>query len=186
MAGSESEVMFYPRCDVCRRSVRVRGVGRVNVWCKVCLSAALPFLGIESEGEYKRALREYSEGLGSRAVDFEGLRFDPFGEEEREVLKKVSGTLKGCMYTEGGNILGRLKTMGGCSCSALFHNIRSARGPALEMLDAERRRWGVNWDIIGLAETWLDAKSERLISIQGYNIICASRARKQGGGRNCL
>ena len=56
MAGSVDDVWFYPRCDVCGRSVRVRGVGRVNVWCKVCLSAALPFLGIESEGEYKSSI----------------------------------------------------------------------------------------------------------------------------------
>ena len=34
-----------------------------------------------------------------------------FGEEEREVLKEVKGTLKGCKYTEGHEMLGRLKLM---------------------------------------------------------------------------
>ena len=70
----------------------------------------------------------------------------------------------------------------GCSLSMLFLNIRSARGPGLEMLEAEMRRWGVQWDVVGLAETWLDEESEKLVSIQGYTIIPASRKNKLGGG----
>ena len=42
---------------------------------------------------------------------------------------------------------------GGCSLSLLFNNIRSARGPGLELLEAELRGWGVQWDVVGLAET---------------------------------
>ena len=72
-----------PRCEVCGRIIRVRGVERVGVWCSGCLSGALPFVWIVSEGDYRGALREYREGLGSRAAEFEGLRFDPFDDEVR-------------------------------------------------------------------------------------------------------
>ena len=41
---------------------------------------ALPFVGLGADGEFRGALREYREGLGSRAGEFEGLRFDPFDE----------------------------------------------------------------------------------------------------------
>ena len=33
----------FPRCEICDRAVRVRGVGRVGVWCSGCLDA---FCGI--------------------------------------------------------------------------------------------------------------------------------------------
>ena len=33
--------------------------------------------------------------------------------------------------------------LGGCSLSLLFHNVRSARGGGLELLEGEMRRWGV-------------------------------------------
>ena len=174
-----------PRCDVCGGVVRVRGVGRENIICKKCIAGALPFMNIEGEGEYKGALKEYREGLGSRAADFEGLRFDPFGEEERETLARLDGALKGCQYTAGDELLNRLKKTAkdsGCSLSMLFHNIRSARGPSLELLEAEMRRWGIKWDMVGLAETWLDIESEKLVAVQGYNVVCASRKKKAGGG----
>ena len=172
-----------PRCDVCGKAVRVRGLGE-NVWCKQCISEVLPFVNILGEGEYKGALREYREGLGSKAADFEGLRFDPFGDEEREALRSLDGTLKGCKYTPGDEVLNTLKMVAknqGCSLSLLFHNIRSARGPGLEMFEAELRRWGIKWDIIGLAETWLDDDSEKLLAVEGYSAICASRKKKSGG-----
>ena len=54
-----------PRCDVCGKVVRVRGVGVNGVWCVSCLSDALPFVGLNGEGEFKAALREYREGLGN-------------------------------------------------------------------------------------------------------------------------
>ena len=173
-----------PRCDVCGAVVRVKGVGKENVLCKKCISGALPFTNIEGEGEFQGALRDYREGLGARAADFEGLRFDPFGDEERETLKKLDGALKTCKYTSGDQLQGRLKTMakdGGCSVSMLFHNIRSARGPGLELFETELRRWGVRWDLVGLAETWLDSESEKMTTVQGYNIIFASRKNKAGG-----
>ena len=72
-----------PRCDVCGRAVRVRGVGVVDVWCAGCLGGALPFVGIVGEGDYGAAVREYREGVGSRAGDFMGARFDPFDEAVR-------------------------------------------------------------------------------------------------------
>ena len=75
--------------------VRVRGIGLENVWCKKCLLEALPFLNIEGESDFQKALREYREGLRSRAGDFQGLKFDPFGEEERGALGLLDGTLKG-------------------------------------------------------------------------------------------
>ena len=43
----------------------------------------------------------------------------------------------------------------------LFHNVRSARGANLEMLEEEMRRWAVQWDVVGLVETWLDVESEK-------------------------
>ena len=82
-----------PRCEVCGRAVRVRGVGGLNVWCVGCMGDALPFAGIVGEGDFKGALREYRGGLGSRAVDFVDLRFDPCDREVRAVLKEVDTTL---------------------------------------------------------------------------------------------
>ena len=66
--------------------------------------------------------------------------------------------------------------------SVLFHNVRSAKGPGLELLEAELRRWGVMWDVVGLAETWLDAESEKGLCVGGFGAVCASRKRKSGGG----
>ena len=68
-----------PRCEVCGRAVRTHGVGTEGVWCSGCLGGALPFVGLVGEGDFEGALREYREGLGSRAGDFMGARFDPFG-----------------------------------------------------------------------------------------------------------
>ena len=76
--------------------VRVRGVGRVGVWCAGSMGDALPFVGLVGGGDYRRALREYREGLGSRAGEFEGLRFDPFDDEVREALGGLDATLRGC------------------------------------------------------------------------------------------
>ena len=64
----------------------------------------------------------------------------------------------------------------------LFHNVRIARGVGMEMMEAELRRWGVPWDVVGLAETWLDAESEKGLAMGGYGVLCASRRRKAGGG----
>ena len=188
MAGTLSDSTTSgacPRCDICGCAVRIRGIGRMNIWCKRCISEALPFVNIEGEGDFRRALHEYREGLGLSAADFQGLRFDPFGEDERETLRSLDGALKGCGYNEGDEIFNNQKAFAkdkGCSMSMLFHNIRSAKGPGLELLEAEVKRWGVSWDLVGLAETWLDAESEKLIAVQGFNIICSSRKKKAGGG----
>ena len=40
----------------------------------------------------------------------------------------------------------------------------------------------MQWDVVGLAETWLDEESEKGLSVGGYGAVCASRKRKQGGG----
>ena len=72
-----------PLCEVCGIAVRTRGLGQGGVWCPGCTSGALPFVGLVAEGEFRGALREYREGLGSRAGDFLGLRFDPFDDEVR-------------------------------------------------------------------------------------------------------
>ena len=77
---------WYPQCGACGRVVRVGGVGTDGVLCSGCLGGALPFLGIVGEGDFRVALRENREGLGSRAADFEGLRFDPFDDEVRGSL----------------------------------------------------------------------------------------------------
>ena len=119
-----------PRCVICGRVLRVAGVGRVGVWCAVCMSGALPFVGLVGEGEFRGALREYREGLGSRAGEFEGLRFDPFDDEVRAALAGLDGTLKGCEYVGGDGVGARLRGVarnGGCALSLLFHNVRSAR-----------------------------------------------------------
>ena len=75
-----------PRCELCKKVVRTRGVGRVGVLCPGCLGEALPFVGLDAEGDYRVALREYREGLGSGAGGFLGLRFDPYDEEVRAAL----------------------------------------------------------------------------------------------------
>ena len=51
-------VSAYPRCDICGRVVRVRGVGENMVWCVKCLTETLPFNLIEGEGDFRGALRE--------------------------------------------------------------------------------------------------------------------------------
>ena len=75
MAGGGSEVVSgrCPRCEICGRAVRVRGVGREGVWCLGCIGGALPFVGLVGEGEFRGALRDYRAGLGSRAGEFLGL-----------------------------------------------------------------------------------------------------------------
>ena len=50
------------------------------------------------------------------------------------------------------------------------------------MLEAELRRWGVQWDVVGLTETWLDEESEKGLAVGGYGAVCASRKEKGGGG----
>ena len=65
----------------------------------------------------------------------------------------------------------------------LFHNVRSAWGPELEMLEAELRRWGVQWDVVGLAETWLDEDSEKRMGVEGCRVVVASRKKKARGGK---
>ena len=84
----------------------MRGVGRVGVWCSVCIGGALPFVGLVGEGEYRGALREYREGLGSRAAEFQGLRFDPFDDDVRGALGGLDSTLRGCSYVGGDGVGG--------------------------------------------------------------------------------
>ena len=45
------------------------------------------------------------------------------------------------------------------------------------------RRWAVQWDIVGLAETWLDEESEKGVAVRGYGAVCASR--EEEGWRCC-
>ena len=93
-------------------------------------------------------------------------------------------TLRGCSYIGGDEVGGRLRGMakeGGCALSLLFHNIRSARGAGLELLEAELRRWTVQWDAVGLAETWLDEESEKRMTVKGFSVVCASRKGRGGG-----
>ena len=49
-------------------------------------------------------------------------------------------------------------------------------------MQAEVRRWAVEWDVIGLGETWLDEESEKGLTMQGFSAVCASRKQKGGGG----
>ena len=65
--------------------------------------------------------------------------------------------------------------------SLLFHNVRSV-GAHMEELEAEMSRWRVQWDVVGLAETWLDAESESRMTVQGYSVVAASRKERSGGG----
>ena len=78
----------------------------VGVLCCVCLSGALPFVGLLSDGEFRGALREYREGLGSRAAEFEGLRLDPYDDEVRGALGGLDGALRGCGHKGGGEVAG--------------------------------------------------------------------------------
>ena len=165
--------------------IRVRGVDRQGAWCKDCISGALPFVGIVSESEFKIALTEYRQGLQSRAGQFQGLRLDPFDDDIGEALKGLNATLKGCGYVTRDKMRENHKNMakkGGCSLTLLCHNIRSAKGPGLELFEAELRTWGVPWNVIGLTETWLDEESEKRFSVEGYRAVCASRRKKGGGG----
>ena len=99
--GEEMRRGRCPRCEICGGVVRARGLGTDGVWCAGCIAGALPFVGIHGEGEYRGALREYRLGLGSRAAEFEGLRFDPYDEEVRGALGGLGGTLRGCAYVGG-------------------------------------------------------------------------------------
>jgi exonuclease III len=75
-----------------------------------------------------------------------------------------------------------LASDGGCSMSLLFHNNRSGKVANLELQEAEMRMWAVPWDVVGLAETWLDVESEKRVGLEGYRVECASREEKGGGG----
>ena len=144
--GEQRQRGRCPRCGGCGAVVRTRGVGPSGVWWVACTGGALPFVGLVGEGDFRGALREYREGLGSRAAEFEGLRFDPFDEEVRGVLGGLDGALRGCSYVGGDEVSGCLRGVakeGGCSLSLLFHNVRSAKGPGLELLETEIRRWAV-------------------------------------------
>jgi hypothetical protein len=119
---------------------------------------ALPFQGIVGLHDYEGALLEYRWGLRSRAGDFVGTRFDPFDDEIRGVLRGIDGTLQGCANFQGDEVAGcmaGLASDGGCSMSLLFHNICSAKGANLELLEAEMRMWTVPWDVVGLTEAML-------------------------------
>ena len=90
-------------------------------------------MGLGAEGEFRGALREYREGLGSRAGEFEGLRFDPFDEEVRGALGRVDGALRGCSYVGGmrwGVGSGGLPGMGGvpCPCFSIMCGVLGAQG----------------------------------------------------------
>ena len=149
------------------------------------MGGALPFGGILSDGDFRGAVREFGEGVGSRAGDFLGLRFDPFDDDVRGTLRGLDAALRGCAYVGGDEVGGCLRGLarkGGCSLSLMCHNIRSARGRGLEMLEAEMRRWAVQWDVVGLTETWLDEESEKNVAVSGYGVVCASRSRGIGGG----
>ena len=64
-AGVAVTVRRCPRCEICGRVVRVRGVGSVGVWCAGCVAGALPFVGLLSDGDFRGAVREFGEGVGS-------------------------------------------------------------------------------------------------------------------------
>ena len=116
----------------------------------------------------------------------EGTRFDPFDDDVREALAGIDGALRGCSYMGGGLVAdkqeGLVAGTGGCSLSLLFHNVRSAKGGNLELLEGEMRGWGVGWDVVGLAETWLDAESEGGARLSGYCGVFESRRERSGGG----
>ena len=84
---------------------------RVGVLCSGCLGRAPPFVGLVGEGEYREALREYREGLGSR--------FDP-DDDVRWALEGSDGALRGSAYVGGGELgkcLRNIARGGGCSLS---------------------------------------------------------------------
>jgi hypothetical protein len=85
-----------------------------------------------------------------------GLFGDAFDENIWGVLRGIDGTLQGFVYFQGDKVAGYMAGLandGGCSMSLLFHNIQSAKGANLELLEAEMRMWAVPWDVVGLAET---------------------------------
>ena len=63
-----------------------------------------------------------------------------------------------------------------------FHNMRNVKGKNMEMLEAGLRRWGVRWDVVGLAKTWLDGESKAGFKVGGFGVVCASRKERSGGG----
>ena len=66
------------------------------------MGGALPFVGLLSEGEFRGALRDYREGLGSRSSEFMDLRFDPFDDEVRGVLGGLGEAVGGvCLCSRG-------------------------------------------------------------------------------------
>ena len=62
------------------------------------MAGALPFVGLVSEGEFRGALRDYREGLGSRSLEFMDLRFNPFDDEVRGALRGLGEAVGGCAY----------------------------------------------------------------------------------------
>ena len=116
-----------PRCDLCGKVVRIRGIGQEGVLCSTCLGNNLPFVGILSDTDFRGALRDYREGLGSRASDFQNLRLDPYDDDLRRALGGAGKAVGSCSYVGGDGVAERsrgLATKGGCALSLIFHNIR--------------------------------------------------------------
>ena len=40
----------------------------------------------------------------------------------------------------------------------------------------------MQWDVVGLVETWLDEESEKSVALEGYRAVFASRKERSGGG----
>ena len=153
---------------------------RVGILCSGCLGRAPPFVGLVGEGEYREALREYREGLGSR--------FDPFDDEVMWALEGSDGALRGSAYVGGGELGGCLRNIargGGFSLSLMCLNIsRSNRGTGLELLEANMQRWAEPWDVVGLVEKWLDEESEKGLAVDGYGCcVCQGRGHVMVGWR---
>ena len=52
----------------------------------------------------------------------------------------------------------------------------------MELLEAEVRRWAVEWDVVGLAETWFDEECEKEVALKGYGGLWGSVCIKEGKG----
>ncbi len=179
------------KCSLCKHYVHKQCTDLTNkeakfkkhcspFWhCKTCNDEiiSLPFNHITNENEYFLHLYRFFEHENLRKNRFENLAFNPniFEIDSNEI-----GCNSQCSYyTE--DILNQVNNKYVNNMSMLNANIRSL----YKNVDAFKDficTSQINFEIIGLVETWLQDKPQEYLKLPGYNLEFQNRAGKKGGG----
>ena len=170
----------------------------MNQWyCEHCLRNALPFVHIHDDNEYKCAVYEF---LSDERINFEDLDkriFIPFELNTSDYLPMTdvdpdtqfysdvcfSGNM-GCNYytiDSFNRLCQNIITYPRRPFSIFHHNIRSLPAHHSEML-AYLNSFSLQFDIIGLTESWLNDNNHDLYDLDGYVHCKTFRETRRGGG----